>query len=64
MLVMLRTETRGNEDFDFLSDEFATVIPEQCLGLGVDLHNRAVLRDGYDGVRDRLQKRTRQQNIA
>jgi hypothetical protein len=64
MLVMLHTETRGDEDFDFLSEQFASPIPEQGLSLGVDLYDRAVLLDGYDGIREGLEEGADEQKIA
>ena len=64
MLVMLRPETGGHEDFDFLSEQFASLIPEQGLCLGVDLYDGAVLLDGYDGIRDSLKEGAGEQKIA
>jgi hypothetical protein len=64
MLVMLHPETRGDQDFDFLSEQFASLIPEQGLSLGVDLYDGAVLLDGYDGIRDSLKEGAGEQKIA
>jgi len=62
--VMLHPETRGDEDFDFLSEQFASPITEQGLCLGVDLYDGAVLLDGYDGIRDSFKEGAGEQKIA
>ena len=64
MLVMLHTETRRDEDFDFLPDQLASLITEQSLCLGVNLHDSAVPLDGYHGIGDCFEQGAGEQKIA
>ena len=55
---MFVPQTLRHQQFDNLSKQFAAVVAEQALRLGIDLNNRAVLVDNDYRVGHRFQKRS------
>lgn len=56
--MMPATEAHWDKDFDFLSNQLASLVAKQRLGLGIDLDNGSVVLHGYDRVRNCFQELT------
>ena len=64
MLMVVSTETRWDEKLNFLSEKLSSAIAEQRFSLGIYLHDRAVLLNGDDGIRDCLKQGAVEEKIS
>ena len=64
MQVVLRPLAVGHQHFYALADQLVASVAEQGFGLRINLNDYALLVDGGDGIRNRLENAGRQQRLS